>query len=174
MLTAVGIAITEYLRDGSQVPEVPVQQEEYEPLAPFFVEELRRIYPDYGEAVSDGRRGVYRVLSTAGRKIGYLYVETVAVTGNRPMGYAGPVEVAVLTDPENIVSGVLLGKHSETRGFIRRLVKAGFLKRWNGIKLKSVSERDIEAVTGATMSSNAIKEGVDRLSRFYSEEEAGI
>jgi len=164
LLTAAGIAATEYYRC------IVEMEEDQKPLDPVLIEGLRNFYSDFGRVEETGRGGVYKVLSSSDQHLGFLYVETESISAGRPSGYAGPVEVALLTDTENRISGVLLGRHNETRGFINRIVRAVFLKRWNGLHMKALSDHKVEAVTGATLSSNAISAGVERLGSFYAGE----
>ena len=73
------------------------------------------------------------------------------------------MEVAVLMDTENKVSGVLIGKNNETPRFLDRVRRAGFLKQWNKLRMQEIPDRKIEAVTRATLSSRAIEHGVRQI-----------
>ncbi len=110
----------------------------------------------------DKGAGIYAVLDQDGKTLGTLYLETIADDAKRH-GYAGPVEVAILVDNDNLISGVLIGKHQETLSYIRRVRAAGFLKSWNGLTLKEAAGKPVDTVTRATYSSTAIRTGVRNL-----------
>ncbi len=78
----------------------------------------------------------------------------------RKEGFNGYINTAVLLDKNNKVTGVILGKNSETPRWIQRLHKAGFLDKWNGKTVKEASQLEVDAVTRATYSSEAIKQEV--------------
>lgn len=106
--------------------------------------------------------GVYRVKDAAGKPLGTLYVETVK-DDRRKMGYAGTIEVAIFADNDNNVAGVLLGRNQETPSYLNRVRKAGFLQSWNKLKLEEVPGKEVDTVTRATYSSDAILAGVRNL-----------
>ena len=61
------------------------------------------------------------------------------------------------------VAGVLIGKNAETRRYLNRIRRAKFLERWNGLSMEELPGKEIDAVTGATLSCDAISHGVRRL-----------
>ncbi len=69
-------------------------------------------------------------------------------------GYAGPVPLEIYVTQGTIDSIVPLA-NSESPKFFRRLESSGLTKAWNGKTLKEAAEMDVDAVTGATYSSNA-------------------
>lgn len=79
-----------------------------------------------------------------------------------PRGYGGPIEMLVGIDEKGRVSGVKILNQRETPGLGANIVKPEFLKQFVG---KSVSDplipkKDIDAITGATISSRGVCEGV--------------
>lgn len=78
----------------------------------------------------------------------------------RKEGFDGYINTAVLLDKNNRVAGVLLGKNNETPRWIERLRKGGFLDRWNGKTPAEASSLEVDALTRATYSSEAIKHEV--------------
>ena len=77
-------------------------------------------------------------------------------------GYSGKINMLVGVDPQGKVSGVKILNHRETPGLGANIVKSGFLKQFKGKSLKDPIEpkQDIDAITGATISSRAVCKGV--------------
>jgi uncharacterized protein with FMN-binding domain len=73
-------------------------------------------------------------------------------------GYGGPVQVFVLADSTGNIREIFLGEHSETLAYVNKLKRNGYFDQYKGIQLNSefVLNNDIDAVSGATVSSRAI------------------
>ena len=108
------------------------------------------------------REKEFSIHDDAGKVLGRLFLESIDDTERR-FGYAGTVEVALLFDGENRVAGVLIGKNAETRRYLNRIRRAKFLERWNGLSMEELPGKEVDAVTGATLSCDAISHGVRRL-----------
>ena len=131
-----------------------------EPWA-YFKREVKILMPSVAKFQSTAK-GVCTLLDAKGQKTGTLLLELLP-DEKRKMGYAGTIEVAVLLDRSGKIAGVLVGKNQETPGFLRRVWNKGFLSRWNGKTIKDAVTTKVDAVTGATYSSDAIKAGVRQL-----------
>jgi len=125
--------------------------------------QLKHYFPNYG-SLERTAPAAYRIKAENGDMLGTLYLETVSDDG-RKMGYAGTIEIAVAVDADGRTAGVLIGKNQETPSFLRRVAKAGLLKKWNGKTLKEIPDLKVDAVTRATYSSNAIIDGVRNLAK---------
>ena len=130
-----------------------------------FNEQLKACFPAY-QTLEQKTPYTYRIKDKDGKELGTLYLET-AKDSERVMGYAGTVEVAVAVGTDGKIAGVLLGKNKETRSFMRRVIKAGFFRSWNGKTLKEAADFEVDAVTRATYSSTAISEGVRNLAEAH-------
>lgn len=104
----------------------------------------------------------WEVLDGSGAKLGMLHQERIA-DSERKRGFGGTVEIALVTAPDGKIAGVLVGKNQETPGFLKRVVNAGFLMKWNGMTMRDAAEARVDAVTSATYSSGAIAHGVKTL-----------
>lgn len=84
-----------------------------------------------------------------------LIVDTT-VPGEGISGYGGqlPIQVYVV---KGRVADIVLGENSETPRFIKR-VYGIITPNWIGLKLKDAAKAEVDAVTGATYSSNALIE----------------
>ena len=78
-----------------------------------------------------------------------------------PRGYAGPINMLVGVDKAKVV-GVKILNHRETPGLGNKIVKPEFLRQFAGKTLTDPIEpkKDIDAITGATISSRAVSKGV--------------
>ena len=77
-------------------------------------------------------------------------------------GYGGPIDMLVGIDEQGKVSGVKILNQRETPGLGAGISKPAFLKQFIG-KTKNdplVPKNDIDAITGATISSRAVCLGV--------------
>lgn len=77
-------------------------------------------------------------------------------------GYHGPIELMVGIDEQGKVSGVKVISQHETAGLGADIVKPKFLGQFIGksAKDKIEAKQDIDAITGATISSRAVCTGV--------------
>lgn len=97
---------------------------------------------------------------TAGKAVGYC----LSVVGR---GYNGFLRLMVGIDPEGRISGLRVLEHQETPGLGARIteVKPGepdawFLRHFQGKSGRSLKLGDIQAITGATITSRAVVEAV--------------
>ena len=102
------------------------------------------------------------VLNANGEEIGKIFeVKT--------MGYGGYITLKVGIDKENKIKKIKIKEHNETPGLGSKITQESFLNQFTGkIKddiylKKDKSDGKIDAITGATISSRAIVEGVRKL-----------
>ena len=72
------------------------------------------------------------------------------------IGYAGQISVWIALDMEDRIVAVRLGENRETRSYLAYLDRRGFLDRWRGLTAVEAVEQQVAAVSGATLSSQAI------------------
>ena len=80
-------------------------------------------------------------------------------------GYNGPTPVEVYIKKNKIVKVVPL-KSQEGPKYVAK-VKKGMLPSYEGMNVKKGNVQDVDAVTGATFTSDAIKENVRRAVAYY-------
>ena len=90
--------------------------------------------------------------------LGYAVYSKPASDGIR--GYAGETPVLVALTPKKVVSGVYLLPNLETPRFIKSIDDAGYFANWNGLSVKKAIKKEVDAVSGATLSSGAIARSV--------------
>lgn len=94
-------------------------------------------------------------------------------------GYAGDdLEMAVGIDKDGIVTGVTIISHAETPGLGAKASEEAFLDQYKGktvetdltvTKTGAVSETEIDAITGATKTTNGVTAGVNRAFMYYNQ-----
>ena len=90
-------------------------------------------------------------------------------------GYSGKINLILgISKAENKITGMRVTKHSETPGLGALAVKENFYKKFdnkNAVKLNVVrnspGENDIEAITGATITTKAITDAVNEAIKWY-------
>ncbi|MGL5957217.1 MAG: FMN-binding protein, partial [Phocaeicola sp.] len=85
-------------------------------------------------------------------------------------GYGGNVPLNLYLKEEKIDRIELL-KNAETPNFLDAALRKGLLTTWNGLTLNEVLEKSVDAVSGATLSSLAIIESVERAAQFGTKSE---
>ena len=75
-------------------------------------------------------------------------------------GYNGPTPLEIHIKDDRIVKIIILS-NNETRNYFER-VKKNLMSKWIGMKVNKVLSTDIDAVTGATYTSDAVTENMKR------------
>lgn len=71
-------------------------------------------------------------------------------------GYKGEVPVEIILGDGDLIDTVQLGENDETKAYIKKIIREGLLDQWDGMTLVEVEQAVVDAVSGATFSSNAI------------------
>jgi len=85
------------------------------------------------------------------------------------MGWGGPFLAATVTDSEGVIDRIVIIDHKETHSYFRKLERRNFFRQFSGKRVSDPldTERDIDAVSGATVSSlaftDAVREGSHKL-----------
>ena len=116
--------------------------------------DVQKVYPD-ARSFALGQNNEIVVSNRKKAVIGYLLASTDF--GISYTGYSGDVSVLVAFEKKRIITGVYVFKHNEDKAYINDVIFEGLLDRWNKKALTpEVSKQNIDAVSGATFSSNAI------------------
>ena len=95
--------------------------------------------------------------------VGYILLQS-------PKGYSGKIEMLIGIDSKSSVSRVKILTQTETPGLGANVVSEKFLKQFIGktVKNKLEAKKDIDAITGATISSKAVCSGVKEALQDFS------
>ena len=94
-----------------------------------------------------------------------VYIVNTTKLGADVQGYNGPTPLNIYIKDDKIQKVEAL-PNEETPGFFQRVQKE-LLGKWNGMDVKKAATAEIDAVTGATYSSNAVKENVKIGVNYY-------
>ena len=79
------------------------------------------------------------------------------------IGYAGPSNMLIVMDARGVVTGLRLLHSDDTAEHVAEIVgKREFFRQFHGLQLGKLEPKQLDAVTGATLTSSAITEGVLR------------
>ena len=93
------------------------------------------------------------------------FIVNTTTLGENIRGYAAPVPLNVTIKQDKIVSVEIL-VNKETPGYIKKIQKQ-LLPQYVGKRVKDVLIAQPDGVTGATMTSNAVKENVRLALEYY-------
>jgi Na+-translocating ferredoxin:NAD+ oxidoreductase RnfG subunit len=139
-------------------------------VSPPRLEDLRIVFPSAVRIETDaGDPGVIRVTDAAGIPLGWALRTSPAA--DRVIGYQGPTDAIVGFDAEGKVCGVAVLASFDNEpyaGYVRD--DEAFRGVYRGMTIEEVAgldERDphVEGVSGATMTSQAVAEGIVRAAR---------
>ena len=99
--------------------------------------------------------GVFKGVDESGNLAGY----TVNV---KTAGYGGDIDMIVGINSDNTVSGVAILSMSETPGLGAKANDEGFLSQYIAKNKTLELKKDIEAISGATVTSTAVTNGVKK------------
>ena len=123
-----------------------------------FIPDIRTALPEFSAFGKRNGRDV-DLLARNGERIGRLRLAPDGEAA-RTEGFNGYIDVAVVLTPNGKVAGIAVGGNRETPRWLERVRRAGFLTRWNGYSVPDAAKLHVDAVTGATYSSTAIRDEV--------------
>lgn len=94
-----------------------------------------------------------------------VYIVNTTKLGANVQGYNGPTPLKIYIKEDKIEKVEALPNDETPRFF--EMVKTGLLNKWNGMTIKQAASAKVDAVTGATYSSNAVKENVRLGVEYY-------
>ncbi|MBQ6725957.1 MAG: FMN-binding protein [Bacteroidales bacterium] len=109
-------------------------------------------------ATVDDLGALTAVKDNAGAILGYYAYSKPA--SDSIQGFNGETPLLVVFDKEKKVQKVVLLDNNETPGFVNRVVEGGLFDAWNGLTIDQALETEVDAVSGATFTSNGVKESL--------------
>ena len=126
------------------------------------------------EALSKERSEKFPAVSAVARTESGLYGFIC-----KPIAYNGPVELAIVIDGDSGKTlGVRILKHKETEHFVRDMENSWFTERFSDknatrylqlVRLEAKNDNDIVCITGATVTTEGIVNGVNAAFGLFSE-----
>ena len=100
----------------------------------------------------------YAVKNASGKVIGTVLLSSPYSDGIK--GFNGPIPLQIALNTKGKIIEVRVLANDETPNFLKRVVNAGFLDTWNGLTVEEALNKEVDAVSGATYSSNGIQRGL--------------
>jgi len=119
--------------------------------------------------------GVYKALDDQGNDIGI----TAAVVTK---GFNAGLNMTIGVGADGTIKGVMLGSHNETPGLGAKATEPKFQSQYTGkpydealnvVKSVPSSDYDIQAITSATITSNAVTQAANTVTAFYKQMAGG-
>jgi len=98
-------------------------------------------------------------------KSGGVYVVNTTTLGKKVSGYVGATPLKVYIE-KNKITRVELLSNQETPKYFARVKKEMFAK-YQGMTVNKAAKAKVDGVTGATLSSNAVRTNVQRGLEYY-------
>ena len=119
--------------------------------------ELQTAFPKamYVELTAEA---TYAVKNDKGKVIGMVLLSSPY--SDNIKGFNGPTPLQIALDENGKIIEVRVLNNNETPKFLQRVVDAGFLNSWNGLTVKEALNKEVDAVSGATYSSNGIQQSL--------------
>ncbi len=118
-----------------------------------FSEEITHFFPAVADIMEEDTVRTI-VVDEAGKMLGYL-LYTSPYTDDVE-GYNGSTPVAIAFDTEDRIIGTMLLPNDETPSFARRVERAGLYDSWNGLTAEEALTLEVDGVSGATYTSEAV------------------
>jgi Na+-translocating ferredoxin:NAD+ oxidoreductase RnfG subunit len=107
----------------------------------------------------------YAVKNNKGKVIGTVLLSSPY--SDNIKGFNGPTPLQIALDGNGKIIEVRVLDNDETPSFLNRVINAGFMDSWNGLTIEEAINKEVDAVSGATYSSNGIQKSLKaRLSKI--------
>ena len=94
-----------------------------------------------------------------------MYVIDTTTLGKNVEGYQAPTPLKVYIKNDNVEKIEFLKSQETPKYYIK--VKKAFVDKWNGLTVKNAKTQQVDVVTGATFSSEAVIENVRLALDYY-------
>ena len=75
-------------------------------------------------------------------------------------GYNGITPLTIYIDNNDRILEVEVCPNKESRGFLKKVLTSGYMESWNGLSTKEALNHEVDAVSGCTYTSTAIKQSL--------------
>ena len=97
----------------------------------------------------------YEVKDASGKLLGTVLFSSPY--SDHVKGFNGPTPLLIALDAEGRIKNVVLLPHEETPRFAQRVVDGGLYEAWNGLSVDEALDKEVDAVSGATYTSDGVK-----------------
>ena len=139
MLAAIGVLAL--CSCGPKLPELPVAE-----VQPYFADAAKTKAID---------TAFYEVKNAQGRKLGTVLFSSPY--SDEVKGFNGPTPLLIALDAYGRIKNVVLLENQETPRFAQIVVEGGLYEAWNGLTVEEALHTEVDAISGATYTSNGVK-----------------
>ena len=100
----------------------------------------------------------YEVKDAKGNKLGTVLFSSPYSDGVK--GFNGPTPLLIALDADGRIKNIVLLENQETPNFAKRVVEGGLYEAWNGLTVDEALGKDVDAISGATYTSNGVKKSL--------------
>ena len=97
----------------------------------------------------------YEIQNAKGDKLGTILFSSPY--SDEVKGFNGPTPLLIALDADGRIKNVALLAHQETPRFAQRVVNGGLFEAWNGLTVDEAMNKEVDAVSGATYTSEGVK-----------------
>jgi hypothetical protein len=120
------------------------------------IEDMQKIYP-MAAYYNENRHGAFDIYDNNSKKIGSALLSS---NYSRQMGYGGSVPLLIGIDDNLIITKIILLPNRETGDYIEAVYGDKFIGKWQGVSLEDATHLQVDVVSGATLTSNAVIAGI--------------
>ena len=129
---------------GPKFPELPVSE-----IKPYFGDAAKTKAVD---------TAYYEVKDAKGKKLGTVLFSSPY--SDNIKGFNGPTPLLIALDAEGRIKDVVLLENQETPVYAKRVVEGGLYQAWNGLTVDEALDNQVDAISGATYTSNGVKKSL--------------
>lgn len=97
----------------------------------------------------------YEIQNAKGDKLGTILFSSPY--SDEVKGFNGPTPLLIVLDAEGHIKNVVLLENNETPQYAQHVVNGGLFASWDGLTVDEALSAEVDAVSGATFTSNGVK-----------------
>ncbi len=132
---------------------VLIIQQSYSVNSLFSLEQLKQIFPEAETTVLIDSVE-HSIFNRERQKIGRVILSSPSA--DNIVGFFGPVPLLIGIDLNGNIAGVLLLENRETAEYVIQVENSGLLSQWNGLSAKEALAKQVDVISGATLTSKAV------------------
>ncbi len=173
--TLTSIAILESIRNRFRAPADDVNEmvASLKFPDPPRIESVKQLFANAGDVEFDANSGSWRVLNAEGETLGQILRTSPAA--DNVIGYQGPSDSLIAVDSDGHIEGIVLGASFDNEPYVDYVrTDRYFQSLFNDQTLAELATLDVnanrvEGVSGATMTSIAVADGLPLAAQWYRE-----
>lgn len=136
---------------GPKLPPLPVEE-----IKPYFDEAAKTKAID---------TAFYEVKDAKGNKLGTVLFSSPY--SDNIKGFKGTTPLLIALDADGRIKNVTLMENQETPRFAQHVEESGFYESWNGLTPAEALNQEVDAVSGATYTSNGVQNSLKARLQAY-------